>query len=93
MSKMKYYNTAEYLYVYNNVQIDEITKRLGISRRTLFYWKRKFTWDTKRTNFIKSKNDFHAELTQHLNTPLTNKTPLPNAHYYSLMNLVEYLEK
>lgn len=100
MSKMKSYNTAEYLYVYNNVQIDKITKRLGISRRTLFYWKRKFTWDTKRTNFIKSKNDFHAELTeftqkltQHLNISLTNKTPLPNAHYYSLMNLVEYLEK
>lgn len=75
MSKMKYYNTVEYLYVYNNVPIDEIHKRLGISRRTLFYWKRRFTWDTKRTNFIKSKNDFHTELaaftkklTQHLNT-------------------------
>lgn len=98
MSKMKYYNTAEYLYVYNNVSIDEITKRLGISRRTLFYWKCRFDWDRKRTNFLKSKTDFHTELaaftqklTHYLNTSLTNKTPLPDAHYYSLMNLIEYL--
>ena len=100
MSKMKYYNTAEYLYVYNNVSLDEITKRLSISRRTIFYWKRKFAWDTKRTNFLKSKTDFRTELTaftqkltQHLNTSLTNKTPLPDSHFYLLMNLVEYLDR
>ena len=55
MSKMKYYNEAERLYLYDNLSIDEICKQLNLSRRTVYYWKNKFHWDKKRAERFKNK--------------------------------------
>ena len=48
MTKMKDYKLAEKMYVYDKIPLEEIGAKLNISRRTLFYWKKKYEWDRKR---------------------------------------------
>ncbi len=62
MSKMKYYKQAEYLFVEDNFSIDEISRRLDISRCTLFYWKNKIKRDEKKLKTEQTKNEFNSYL-------------------------------
>lgn len=55
-------NEAERLYVYDCNSIDEIASKVKISTRTLFRWKLKHDWDTKRREYLKSKHSFHEEM-------------------------------
>lgn len=48
MTKMKDYKQAEKMYIYDKILFEEIGHKLNLSRRTLFYWKKKFEWDRKR---------------------------------------------
>lgn len=48
MSKMKYYKQAETLFLQDNLAIDEICKKLNVSRRTIFYWRTKYECDRKK---------------------------------------------
>ena len=47
MTKMKYCKQAETMYIEGNIPINVISQNLNISRRTLFYWKKKYEWDKK----------------------------------------------
>ena len=42
MTKMKDYKQAEKMYIYDKTPLEEIGAKLNISRRTLFYWKKKY---------------------------------------------------
>lgn len=57
MSKLDKLKQAEQLYVSEKQLLDVIGIKLELSRRTLFYWEKKYDWDKKR--FEKGK-----ELTQ-----------------------------
>lgn len=59
---MKYYKQAETLFLQDNLSIDEICKNLNVSRRTIFYWKKKDKWDKIRDKKYKSETKFSAEL-------------------------------
>ena len=62
MTKMKYYKQAEKMYVYDKISLDMIGTKLNLSRRTLFYWKKKYEWDKKRFETERNQELFSEEL-------------------------------
>ena len=62
MTKMKYYKQAEKMYVYDKILLEEIGTKLNISRRTLFYWKKKYEWARKRFEVKRNQKNFSNEL-------------------------------
>ena len=98
MSKMKYYKQAETIYIEANMSLDNIALKLNISRRTLFYWKKKYEWDRKRYKtqrnqkiFSEELLDFARKLMQKISKDIDNKTPTPQSEIYSLMNILKKL--
>ncbi len=100
MTKMKYYKQAEKMYVYDKILLEEIGTKLNISRRTLFYWKKKYEWARKRfevkrnqKNFSNELLDFARKLMQKISKDMNNKTPTPQSEIYSLMNILKNIHQ
>lgn len=81
-----------------NLPVDEIAMQLNISRRTLFYWKKKYNWDKRRNdlnlnslNFSDDLRNFIRKLMAKLTKDMDNKTPTTQAEIYSLLNLIKSL--
>lgn len=96
MTKMKDYKQAEKMYIYDKIPLKEIRIRLNISRRTLFYWKKKYEWDRKRFEkernqeiFSKELFEFARKLVQKISKDMDNKNPTPQSEIYSLMNILK----
>lgn len=96
MTKMKDYKQAEKMYIYDKIPLEEIGLKLNISRRTLFYWKKKFEWDRKRFDTERNQEifsdellDFARKLMQKISKDMDNKTPTPQSEIYSLMNILK----
>ena len=96
MTKMKDYKLAEKMYIYDKEPLEEIGAKLNISRRTLFYWKKKYEWDRKRfesernqENFSNELFDFAKTLIQKISKDIDNKTPTPQSEIYSLMKILK----
>ena len=96
MTKMKDYKKAEKLYIYDKETIEEIGAKLNISRRTLFYWKKKYEWDKKRFETERNQEifsnelfDFARKLMQKISKDMDNKTPTPQSEIYSLTNILK----
>ena len=62
MTKLDKLKQAEHLYVYEKQPLDVIGAKLDLSRRTLFYWKKKYEWDKKRFEKGNNKDRFSEEL-------------------------------
>ena len=98
MSKMRYYNEAERLYLYDGLTVDEIYKQLNISRRTVYYWKNKYKWDEKKAERFKNKDamsteliNFVRKLMKKISTDIENKVPVNQSLCYSLNNLLKFM--
>lgn len=96
MSKLKLYKQAENLYIEGGVSIEDICRNLDISRRTIFYWKKKYDWDKSRNKKYKSESKLSTELIdivlkfmQQISKNMDNKIPTSQAEYYALINLVK----
>lgn len=96
MTKMKDYKQAEKMYVYDKISLEEIGGKLNISRRTLFYWKKKYEWDRKRfeteqnqENFSNELLDFTRKLMQKISFDIDNKRQTPQSEIYSLMKILK----
>lgn len=96
MTKMKDYKQAENMNIYDRIPLEEIGLRLNISRRTLFYWKKKYEWDRKRFEAERNQEIFSEELfgfarklMQKISNDMDNKTPTPQSEIYSLMNILK----
>ena len=61
MSKMKLFKQAEQMYL-KGLSVSEISLQLGIAKRTLFYWKKKYDWDKKRQEAMYDKTLFKEDL-------------------------------
>ena len=48
MNKLHLLHKAERLYCIENLVPEMIAKKLNISRRTVFNWKKEYDWDKKR---------------------------------------------
>lgn len=62
MTKMKDYKQVEKMYVYEKQPLDAIGTKLNLSRRTLFYWKKKYEWDRKQFEAERNQELFSKEL-------------------------------
>lgn len=96
MTKMKDYKQAEKMYVYDKIPIEEIGFKLNISRRTLFYWKKKYEWDRKRfeaernqENFSNELFEFARKLMQKISDDIDNNRQTPQSEIYSLMKILK----
>ena len=97
MSKMKLFKQAEQMYLKGST-VSEISLELGIAKRTLFYWKKQYDWDKKRKESMYDKSQFKEDLqkfAQKLMEKITNSnktnSPINQAEYYSLVNILNYL--
>lgn len=60
--KHLYYSEAERMYVVNQMTIEEVASRSNSNERTIRRWKEEGDWDTKRSQYLLSKQMFHEEL-------------------------------
>lgn len=95
MSKMKLFKQAEQMYL-KELSVSEISLQLGLSKRTLFYWKKKYDWDIKRQESMYDKTQFKEDLqkfAQKLMARIVNgkqqEIPISQAEYYSLVNILK----
>ena len=96
MSKLKLCKQAENLYIEERMSIEDICRNLDISRRTIFYWKKKYDWDKSRNKKYKSESKLSTELTdialkfmQQISKNMDNKIPTSQSEYYALINLIK----
>ena len=95
MSKLNLYNDAEKLFLYDRLSPDEISEKLQISRRTVYYWKNKFNWDKKLSQVLTNRQIFSIELQDFVKLLMKNiietidkKEPTNQAMLYSLIKLL-----
>src|SRR5574344_1747802 len=62
MNKLNLLKQAQQLYEIENLNADKIAKRLGISRRTVFNWIKKYKWNENRPKIKDFANQFSPEL-------------------------------
>ena len=62
MTKLDKLKQAEHLYVCEKQPLDVIGKKLDLSRRTLFYWKKEYEWDKKKFEKGREQELFNREL-------------------------------
>ena len=97
MSKMKLFKQAEQMYLKGST-VSEISLKLGIAKRTLFYWKKQYDWDKKRKKSMYDKSQFKEDLQKFAQKLMekianSNKTnsQISQAEYYSLVNILNFL--
>ena len=95
MSKMKLFKQAEQMYL-KVLSVNEIALKLGIAKRTLFYWKKQYDWDKKRQESMYDKAQFKEDLqkfAQNLMARIANskqqEIQISQAEYYSLVNILK----
>lgn len=98
MTKLDKLNQAEHLYVYEKQPLDMIGRKLNLSRRTLFYWKKEYDWDKKRFEKGREQELFNRELLNFaqkimdkISNDIDNNQQTPQAEIYSLMNILKNL--
>ena len=98
MTKLDKLKQAKHLYVYEKQPLDVIVKKLDLSRRTLFYWKKEYDWDKKRFEKGREQELFNRELLNFaqkimdkISNDIDNKQQTPQAEMYSLMNILKNL--
>ena len=97
MSKMKLFKQAEQMYLKGST-VSEISLKLGIAKRTLFYWKKQYDWDKNRKESMYDKFQFKDDLQKFAQKLMekianSNKTnsQISQAEYYSLVNILNFL--
>jgi len=65
--KDSYLILASQLFIERQMSISTISKRLNISEKTLFNWKKQENWDLKRMRFLKSQYSCNQNLYELLN--------------------------
>ena len=98
MTKLDKLKQAEHLYVCEKQPLDVIGKKLDLSRRTLFYWKKEYDWDKKRFEKGREQELFNRELLNFaqkimdkISNDIDNNKQTPQAEMYSLMNILKNL--
>ncbi len=96
MTKYNQLPQAEHMYVYERKSVAEIGVQLGLSRRILFYWKKKNNWDKKRfkmnyekENFSKELLEFARKIMNKISNDIDNNQKTPPPEIYSLINILK----
>ena len=98
MNKLKLAKKAYELYSIENLSAEEIAVRLGISRRTVFNWMKKYNWAKKRINMEEIKNNFGRDteelalkMMKKISSDIDAGRKLSQEELYSVMNILEHL--
>jgi predicted DNA-binding protein YlxM (UPF0122 family) len=98
MNKLKLAKQAYELYSIENHSAEEIAERLGISRRTVFNWMKKYNWVKKRINIEEIKNNFGRDteelalkMMRKISSDIDAGRKLSQEELYSVMNILEHL--
>lgn len=98
MNKLKLAKQAQKLYEIENLNANEISERLGISRRTIFNWMKKYNWVKKRINIEEIKNNFGRDteelalkMMKKISSDIDAGRKLSQEELYSVMNILEHL--
>lgn len=98
MNKLKLANKAYELYSIENLSAGEIAAKLGISRRTVFNWMKKYNWIKKRINIEEIKNNFGKDteelvikMMKKISSDIDAGRKLSQEELYSVMNILEHL--
>ena len=96
MTKYNQLPQAENMYIYEKKSLAEIGAQLGLSRRILFYWKKKYNWDKKRfeleyekENFSKELLEFARKIMNKISKDIDNNQKTPPPEIYSLINILK----
>ena len=96
MTKYNQLPQAENMYIYDRKSLAEIGAQLGLSRRILFYWKKKYNWYKKRfeleyekENFSKELLDFARKIMNKISNDIDNNQKTPPPEIYSLINILK----
>ena len=96
MAKYTEFSQAEHMYIYDRKPLAEIGVQLGLSRRILFYWKKKYNWDKKRfeleyekENFSKELLEFARKIMNKISNDIDNNQKTPPPEIYSLINILK----
>ena len=96
MTKYNQLPQAENMYIYEKKSLAEIGAQLGLSRRILFYWKKKYNWDKKRfeidyekENFSKELLEFARKIMNKISNDIDNNQKTPPPEIYSLINILK----
>ena len=96
MTKYNQLPQAEHMYIYERKSVAEIGVQLELSRRILFYWKKKYNWDEKRfeidyekENFSKELLDFARKIMNKISNDIDNNQKTPPPEIYSLINILK----
>ena len=96
MTKYNQLPQAEHMYIYDRKSLTEIGTQLRLSRRILFYWKKKYNWDKKRfeleyekENFSKELLDFARKIMNKISNDIDNNQKTPPPEIYSLINILK----
>ena len=94
MTKFNQLTQAEHMYIYDKKSLAEIGIELGLSRRTLFYWKKEYEWDKKRFEvehtkyrFCEELLDFARKIMNKISADIDNNQKTPPPEIYSLIRL------
>lgn len=100
MNKLYLLHEAEKLYSVENLSPEMIAEKLNVSRRTVFNWKKKYTWD----NHIVRIKDFSkqfagdiynigAKLLAKLNDDIDNNRILNKHEICALENIIKFIKR
>lgn len=96
MTKFNQQVQAKHMYIYNKKSLAEIGIELGLSRRILFYWKKEYNWDKKRSDAEHNKDRFSEELLDlarkmmnKISADIDNNQKTPPPEMYSLINILK----
>ena len=96
MTKYNQLPQAEHMYIYERKSVAKIGAQLGLSRRILFYWKKKYNWGKKRfeldygrENFSKELLDFARKIMNKISNDIDNNQKTPPPEIYSLINILK----
>ena len=96
MTKLNQLAKAEHMYIYDKKSLANIGIELGLSRRTLFYWKKEYNWDKKRFDAEHNKGQFSEELLEFarkmmnkISADIDNNQKTPPPEIYSLINILK----
>lgn len=100
MNKLHLLHKAERLYCIENLVPEMIAKKLNISRRTVFNWKKKYKWDNHIVRIKDFSNQFAgdiynvgAKLLAKLNDDIDNNRILNKHEICALENIIKIINK
>ena len=100
MNKLHLLHKAENLYCVENLTPEIIAEKLNISRRTVFNWKKKYTWDNRIVRIKDFSNQFVGDvynvgtkLLTKLNNDIDNNRILNKHEICALENIIKIINK